>query len=318
MRRISIFLWVALGGAVLQLIALGSNFYVVGDNRRDAWLGVPHTSDLILASAVVTVVMLILVGIDRSPVRGRNVGLIVGAVGVLATAQLVYRMVIPPFGCLQYSCSGSDAADVTLLAGIWIGLAGCVMAAAGGLLHSLTRTAREAPARPFVASRQAGMSPWLGIAALGAVGQFVFGFVGFNFYTVSGFAGQEGTTTWGGWLSIPHTSSLVLLMSAGAVFLVVAAARNRSPLSPSAAGAVIGVLGFVAGARLLFRILESPFSSAGGSTTQVGAVEVGIAPFLALASALAVVVAGAVHAAQHREERAPAPQRAGEPAQGAA
>ncbi len=146
------------------------------------------------------------------------------------------------------------------------------------------------------------MSPWLGLAAFGAVGQFVFGFTAFTFYTVSGFFGQRGTAAWGGWLSIPHTGSLVLLMSAATLFVVIAAARERSPLSPPAVGAVIAVFGFVAASRLLFRILEPPFSAAGGESTQVGSVAIEWGGWLSLASAVLVLIAGIVHAALHRNE----------------
>lgn len=322
MARISAWLWLAVGGAVLQLIALGSDFYIFQENTRSAWLGIPHTSDLMLASAVVTVVLLGLTAANRSPIGGRWVGLAVGAVGLLATAQLVYRMIVPPFGCLQYGCSAGQAKDVTLLAGIWIGLAGNAMTTLGGLGHAFTRRARATEARPWIAARQTGMNPWLGLAALGAIGQFVFGFVGFTFYTVTGFVGNEGEQAWGGWLSLPHTSSLVLAMSLLIVGLVWAAARGRSPINPSALGATIGVLAFVAAGRILYRVFEHPFATAGGSDSQVGSVEVGWAPLLALASAVIALVAGLVQAALHREPRPSAPEAkmsgAGEPASGRA
>ena len=35
------------------------------------------------------------------------------------------------------------------------------------------------------------MNPWLGIAALAAVAQFVFGYTFLTFYTVTGFVGQQ-------------------------------------------------------------------------------------------------------------------------------
>lgn len=310
MQRISVFLWVALAGAVLQLTALGSDFYIVGDERRDAWLGIPHTSDLILASALVTILLLALTAANRSPLRGRNVGIVVGVLGLLATLQLAYRMWIPPFGCLQYGCSPSEAQDVTLLTGIWVGLAGNVLATLGGFLHAASPSAGRAQARPWVASAQGGMSPWLGVAALGAVAMFVFGFVGFDFYTVTGFVGNQEPQTWGGWLSIPHTSSLVLAMALGVVGLAWAAGRERSPLGPSALGAVIAVLGFIAGSRILFRILEPPFTAAAGRTQHVGSVAIELPAFLSLAGAVVVVVAGIAQAVTHRETAAraePAP-----------
>jgi hypothetical protein len=304
MRRISLFLWVALAGAVLQLTALGSDFYVVGGKRRDAWLGIPHASDLLLASAVVTVVFLALSAWDRSPVRGRSAGLAVGVAALLATLQLAYRMLVPPFGCLTYGCGLDAAREVTLLTGIWIGLVGSVLATVGGFGHAFSRAAQETAARPSRAPAQPGMSPWLGLAALGAVGQFIFGFTAFTFYTVSGFAGQRGLSAWGGWLSIPHTSSLVLLMSAATLFVIATAARERSPLSPPAVGAAIAIFGFIAASRLLFRILEPPFSAAGGESTQVGSVTIELGGWLTLASAVLVLIAGIVHAALHgKEER---------------
>ncbi|MEJ7795933.1 MAG: hypothetical protein WKF50_10305, partial [Nocardioides sp.] len=104
MQRMSIWLWLAVGGATLQFSALGSNFYVIngkdGGTTKDAWLGIPHASDLILASAVVTIVALTLSARGRSPVSGRTLGTAVAVVGGLATAQLAYRMAVPPFGCL--------------------------------------------------------------------------------------------------------------------------------------------------------------------------------------------------------------------------
>lgn len=303
MQRISIWLWVALGGAVLQGIALGSDFYVTGGERKSAWMGIPHTSDLLLLSAVVAIVLLILAGVDRSPLRGRTVGIAVGVVGLLAALQLGYRMIVPPFGCLTFWACGfsSGGPDVTLLAGIWIGLVGSVAVALGGFLHAFSRAARETPARPPVAARQEGMNPWLGLAGLAAVGMFFFGFTIFSFYTVSGFLGQGGTASWGGWLSIPHTSSLVLLLSVAVLVLVAAAARNRAPLSPSSLGALVGVLGFIAGARILFRMFVSPFTSAGGGTTQVATVTIQPAAYVALAFAVLVVVAGVVQAVMYRE-----------------
>lgn len=318
MPRISLWLWAALGGAVLQGIALGSDFYVSGGERKSAWMGVPHASDLLLLSVLVTIVLLVLSGVGRSPVRGRTVGLFVGIVGLLAALQVAYRMWIPPFGCLTYSCSPSEAGDATLLTGIWIALIGSIVVAVGGFLHAFAGAARETAARPPVAARQEGPNPWLGLAGLAAVATFFFGFTIFDLYTVSGFVGQEGTSSWSGWLSIPHTSSLVLALGAAVVVLVVAAGRGRSPLSPSALGATIGVLGFIMGARILFRMLESPFTSAGGATTQVGSVTVEPGGYIALASAALVVVAGIVQAAMYRE--APAERRGsvGEPVPGSA
>ncbi len=319
MQRISVWLWVALGGAVLQGIALGSDFYITGGERKGAWQGIPHTSDLLFFSAVVAIVLLILAGVNRSPLRGRTVGLAVGIVGLLAALQLGYRMIVPPFGCLTFwACGLSGGSDVTLLTGIWIGLVGSVAVALGGFLHAFTGAARRTPARPPVAARQEGMNPWLGLAALAAVGMFFFGFTIFSFYTVSGFLGQEGTASWGGWLSIPHTSSLVLALGVAVLVLAVAAARNRSPLSPSSLGALIGVFGFIAAARILFRMLESPFTNAGGGSTTVGSVTIEPAAYVSLAFAVLVAVAGIVQAVMYREEAAERREPVGEPIAGRA
>lgn len=305
MQRITLWLWLALAGAVLQLVALGSNFYVVNGEVRDAWFGIPHASDLILLSAIVSVAALALTSLGRNPLRGRNVGLAVGVVGLLATLQLGYRMIIPPFGCLLYGCGPSEAADVTLLAGIWIGLVGCVAVTIGGFAHSFSSTARNTPARPWVEETQGGMSPWLGVAALGAVAQFVFGYTFFTFYTVSGFLGQEGAQSWGGWIATPHTSSLVLAITLVTVGLVVAAARGRSPLAPASLGALIAVLGFVSAARILYRIVDPPFSTAGGATdAAVGSVTVHAAAYLSLLAAVVIVVAGVVQASTYRQKAA--------------
>lgn len=303
MKRITLWLWLALAGSILQFIALGSNFYVVNGQVRDAWFGIPHTSDLILLSAIVAVGAFALTALGRNPIKGRNMGLAVGIAGVLATLQLGYRMVIPPFGCLMYACGPSDAADVTLLAGIWIGLVGCVVVAIGGCVHAFSSVARETPARPWVAETQAGMSPWLGVAALAAVAQFIFGYTFFTFYTVTGFIGQEGPTSWGGWIATPHTSSLVLAITLVIVGLVVAAGRGRSPLSPAALGGLVAVLGFASGARILYRIIDPPFNTAGGSTdAAVGSVTIHASAYLAVIAAVVIVVAGIVQATTRREE----------------
>jgi len=55
-------------------------------------------------------------------------------------------------------------------------------------------------------------------------------------------------------------------------------------------------------AAFLFRILEPPFSAAGGESTQVGSVAIELGGWPALASAVLVLIAGIVHAALHRKE----------------
>jgi hypothetical protein len=311
MQRITLWLWLALAGSILQLIALFSNFYNVEGQIRDAWFGIPHASDLILLSAIVAVGALVLTALGRNPIRGRNVGLAVGIVGLLATLQLGYRMVIPPFGCLMYSCGPSEAADVTLLLGIWIGLIGCVAVTAGGFVHAFSAKARDTEARSWASETQGGMSPWLGVAALAAVAQFVFGYTIFAFYTVRGFVGQEGPVSWGGWIATPHTSSFVLAITVVVVGLVMAASRNRAPLKPGFLGGLIAVLGFAVGSRILYRIVVPPFSNAGGSSdVAVGTVTIHASAYLALISSAVVVVAGLVYLATNRERAtAEAPSR---------
>lgn len=318
MKNITIGLWLALAGSVLGFIALGSNFYVVGGEVRDAWFGIPHTSDLILLSAIVAVGGFALTALGRNPIRGRGVGLVVGIVGLVAALQVGYRMIIPPFGCLTYSCSPSEAASVTLLTGIWIALVGCAAVALGGFIHALSPTARNTQSLSWAAESQGGMTPWLGVAALAAVAQFIFGYTFFTFYTVSGFLGSGETQTWGGWLATPHTSSLILAITAVVVGVVVAAARERSPLNPAALGGFIAVLGFIAAARILYRIIDPPFSTAGGDSAQVGSVDISVAAYLSLASAVIVAISGIVHAVTHRQESGQKDTTEGEGASGRA
>ena len=295
MRGVSAALWLALAGAFIQLVALGTDFYVWEGSRQSAWFGVPHTSELILLSALLTGGLTALTIADRSPVSGTKVGLIIGIVGLLSTFQLAYRMVAPPFAgsvpqhaaiignsCLYY-CLPSQAAAVDLLMGIWIALVGCVMVSAGGLIYGLVRADQHARVRPWRAQVQPEMNPWLGLAALGAVGQFVFGYTFFTFYRT---LREGGTTTWSGWLPSPHTSSLVLAVSVVVVGLVWATARGRSPLGPAILGAVITILGIVSTVRITYRILQSPFGSQ--------AVEIGPAAYLAAISAALIVIAGCV------------------------
>jgi hypothetical protein len=237
-------------------------------------------------------------------------GLIVGGVGLLATLQLVYRMIVPPFGCLQYGCGTTAAQDVDLLTGIFVALAGCVAVTLGGLGHAVSHAARETAPRPWLAERQSGMTPWLGLAALGALAMFVFPFTAFTLYEVEGFFGSRATQPWGGWLSIPHTSSLVLAITLVVIGLVVAAARRRAPLGPSALGVAIAALALVAGARILYRMVVPPFGGAGGAEdVPVGDVDVLLSGYLGILAALVAVAGGLVHAARHREagaERRPA------------
>ena len=312
MARMTTWLWVALAGAALQVVALGSDFYsAMGDDgveNKDAWIGLPHTSGLILLSAIVAVGMVAFTAAGRNPLRGRNVGLAIGIVGLLAALQVGYRMIAPPFGATtsssetiqilgtcQWYCAPSEAADADVLAGMWIALAGCVLVALSGFLHALSRRGRETPAQPVVAATQAGMTPWLGLAAIGAVAQFVFGYTFFTVYTTQ--AEDGGAVTWSGWIPTPQTSNLVLAASVIVLLFVRAASRERSPLAPSALGAVIAVVGFVAGARIFYRLLEPPFGDG---------AEIGIAGYLSVAGAVLIAIAGIAQAQSNRDsERMP-------------
>lgn len=293
----------ALAGAVLQIVALfGPDFYFAEGERKDAWFGIPHASDLILLSAIVAIGSVVLLGLGRNPLRGRSMGLVVGVIGLLATLQLFYRMIVPPFGgaipadsdiigtgCLYY-CSPSQAAPADLLLGIWLAFLGCLAVTVGGFVYAYSRAAQQTPATPWIAPAQGGMSPWLGLAALGAVGQFVFGYTFFTFYTTPGDNGGE--VNWSGWLPTPHTSSLVLLISLLVVGLAWTAARGRGPLGPAALGVAVAVLGLISTSRIFYRIVSSPFGN-GGS-------EIGVAAYLSLLAAILIVVAGLVHALTQR------------------
>lgn len=322
MRRVSIGLWLGIAGAVLGIIAIGSNFYITTEDgdpaSQDAWFGLPHTSQLILAAAIVTIILAALTAANRQPIRGRSVGILIAVLGLLASLQLGYRMLAPPFdfelanrevlrltgSCLWY-CSPSEAVDAQLLPGIWIGFIGTLAMFLGGLVHALTPTAGRTPARPWRAQVQKGMSPWLGLAGLGALAMFIFGYTFFTFYRTP--IDDGGMRAWSGWLPSPHTSVLVLWMTILTVGLVILAARNRAPLSPAGMGGLITVFGFVAGARILYRIIEPPFQ--GGT---MGGVEIGIGGILALVGAVVVIIGGIGQALAYRET-APAPAGATDP-----
>ena len=296
-QGISKALYIALAGVVLQIVSLGTDFYVWEGTRQSAWFGVPHTSELIFLSALVTAGLLAMTAAGRSPVSGRKAGLTIAIAGLLAAAQLGYRMVAPPFGgrvpehaaiignsCLYY-CLPSQAASVDLLMGIWMALLGSLMVAAGGIAHTFGQAGQHAPGTPWRSQVQPEMNPWLGLAALGGAGQFVFGYTVFTFYRT---IAPEGATTWSGWLPTPHTASLVLAITVVVIGLVWSAARRRSPLQPSGLGAVIAVLGFISTVRIAYRILQPPFGSPD--------VAIGPSAYLALASAALIAVAGLAQA----------------------
>lgn len=307
---LSVGLWIALTAAVLQFTAVGSDFYQVGDNVRDAWFGIPHTTQLVLLSALTTVVLAGLAAAGRSPVRGRTAGVIIVVVGLLATAQLGYRMAVPPFqGCLTYNCgfTPNPNVDVTLLVGIWIALVGNIGATVGGAVHAASGAARRTPPNFWRARTQTGMTPWLGIAGLGAAGMFLVGFTFLPFYTV---AMQDAEPqTWTAWLAIPHTAGLVLLLAAIIVGLVVAAGRDRAPMEPGPLGATIAVLAFVATVRAIYRIAVAPFYSGPAEGVFQAGADINLAAYVGVAFGVVAVVAGIVHAAQHRTIAAEAARR---------
>ena len=297
MRNLSAALWLALGGALLQVTSLFTDFYVYEGVRKAAWWSVPQASELILLSALVTAGLVGLTAAGRSPVSGRLTGWIIGIAGSLATLQLVYRMNAPPFGadvpehvgifgtsCLYY-CLPSQAKAADVLDGMWMALAGCVIVAAAGGIHALLFKDQHAPARPWLAAEQPGMTPWLGMAGLAAVGQFVFGYTFFTFYRTVRANGVP--TSWSGWLPSPHTAWLVLMITVVVVGLVWQAARERAPLAPKMLGIAIAILGVLSAGRIAYRIYQPPFHSA---------VEIGPAAYLAVISALLIVAAGCVQA----------------------
>ena len=298
-------LWLAVSGMVLQLVSLGTDFYVWEGRRQSAWFGTPHASELILLSALVTGIVAALTAAERSPVQGRKAGTIIGTIGALAALQLTYRMVAPPVGgripehagligdsCLYY-CWPSQAASADLLIGIWLAMLGCLMVIVGGLAYAFSSAARYAPVRAWVASEQTDMTPWLALAALGGVGQFGFGYTFFTFYrTIQ----TDVATTWSGWLPTPHTGSLVLAISVGVVTLVSRTAVKQAPLRAQPLGALIALLGLLAFVRIGYRILVPPFGS--------DQVEVAPAAWLALTSAALIMVGGLMQAITANSGRA--------------
>ncbi|PPC85477.1 MAG: hypothetical protein CTY39_07025, partial [Hyphomicrobium sp.] len=230
MRAVSAALWLALAGALLQVASVFTDFYVYKDTRKSAWFGVAQTSEMILWSALLTLALVGLTAAGRSPVSGKSIGRILGVMGSLTALQVFYRMNAPPFDaevpqhvsivgttCLYY-CWPSQAVAAEVLSGMWMALAGCIMVAAGGVFYLYSGAAQDAPARPWIAAEQSGATPWLGMAGLGAVGQFVFGYTFFTFYRTVRANGVP--TSWSGWLPAPHTAWLVFMVTVIVVSLV--------------------------------------------------------------------------------------------------
>ncbi len=297
MRGLSVALWLALVGAVFQITSLFTDFYVYEGVRKAAWWSIPQTSELILLSALLTAGLVALTATERSPVSGRTAGRIIGIAATLAALQLAYRMNAAPFGadvaehvgifgssCLYY-CLPSQAKAADVLSGMWMALVGCITVAAGGIAHGLWFKEQHAVAQPWIAAEQPGMTPWLGLAGLGAVGQFLFGYTFFTFYRTVRANGVP--TSWSGWLPSPHTAWLVLMITVAVIGLVWLAARERAPLSPKLLGVAIAMLGVLSAGRMAYRMYQPPFRMD---------AEIGPAAYLALGSAVLVAVAGCVHA----------------------
>lgn len=297
--RLTAGLWLAIAAAVLQLTAVASDWYQYGDTVRDAWFGVPHTAQLTLLSGVVTLGLVALVAGDRSPMRGRGLGLAIAAVGLIAGAQLLYRIAVPPFGgCLTFNCAFTPRRDdIEILLGAWIALGGNAGAVLGGLWHAASPGADRIKSNFWVAERQAGMSPWLGIGAAAAAGMFLAGHTWLDFYAVP----QEdgGFQNWSAWIAIPHSAAIVLVAALGIVGLAVAAARNRNPLDPRTTGAVVGILGLLATSRIVYRVIVTPFYSgpAANAGFQQG-TQIQAPAYVALALGVVTIVAGLVHMSQ--------------------
>ena len=92
-----------------------------------------------------------------------------------------------------------------------VALAGTVTMMLGGFLHAASGAAKRTEQRFWIAARQAGMTPWLAVASIAAIAAFFLGFSGlFTFYTFAGFPQEQATNNPAGWISLPHTSVLVL------------------------------------------------------------------------------------------------------------
>lgn len=308
MQRISLGLWLAVAGAVASFVSLGTDWYVLNPNSKSpyiasAWIGVPHASDLVLASALVPTVIVILVAANRAPARGSAVGGIIAAVGAVGLAQLLYRIAIPPFGCLNY-CTSAKSPPTTIQFGLYLAVVGCAAAFVGGLLHLRSAAARRAVPHTWAVPNQAGSTPLLSLSAVAAVLMIGIGFTALPFYSNAFSTGPAKDFT--AWLAIPKTADQAVLLAGLVVFLVISAARRRAPLAPGAIGAVIAVAGLVAAVRILYRIVDGPFidSSHQPGTGFAGNVtstaDVHVSAFIALACAAVIVLCGLGQALNYR------------------
>jgi len=97
----------------------------------------------------------------------------------------------------------------------------------------------------------------------------------------------------------------VLAITLVVVGLAWTASRGKSPLNPAALGGLIATLGFATAARILYRIIQPPFNTAGGSSNAaVGSVTIHLSAYLAVAAAVVVIVAGIVQANTYRQKSA--------------
>ena len=75
----------------------------------------PIPTELVLISALVVMVLTSLTAMNRAPVGGRDVGLIIGLVALVASLRLGYRMLVPP---LAAACT-TAVASTTRGPSVW-------------------------------------------------------------------------------------------------------------------------------------------------------------------------------------------------------
>ena len=311
MKRLTLGLWLAVCGAaviIFQLTPFGLKFYKTGDRLRDGWYGIPHASDLLLLAAMVAIVLFLATLLDRNPINGKKLGLVIGLVGTVAFLQLGYRVIAPPFSgklgdfngmfgssCIYY-CAPSMANKGVLLTGIWLALGGIAAVVVGGFLHAFSRIAGETPAASVVVEHQTGANLWLNLAAISAVGSLIAGYTIFVFYTLHHV--KLGVVTFSGWIATPHTGGLVAAVALITIGLAWTASKRASFLNPVGIGATIAVLGAISASRIYFRITQAPFPAVRGPR------DVEIGAYVSLALAGVVIIAGIWYALSNRNSAA--------------